>query len=262
MSDEALILVEQNDKILTLTFNRPKALNALNAATIKALGEALDQVPKEIRVIILTGSGEKAFVAGADIVEMAEITPSEAAVFTANGHAIGDRIEALNAVVIAKVNGFALGGGCEMALACDMIIASSKAKLGQPEVSLGVIPGFGGSTRLVRQIGLHRALQLLTSGEILRADKALEWGLVNEVVPHEELDARVDAIAAMIVKNAPAAVAAAKHAARLAAETDLGTANAFEQQAFALCFDRAEQKEGMKAFVEKRKPEWPENQGT
>jgi len=256
MSTEDLILVEQTENILKLTFNRPKALNALNGATLDALASALDQVSDEVRVIILTGAGEKAFVAGADIAEMAALSPTEAASFSAKGHGIGERLANLDAVVIAQVNGFALGGGCEMALACDMIIASQKAKFGQPEVGLGVTPGFGGTTRLVRQIGLHRALQLLTSGEMIRADRALEWGLVNEVVAPEELADRVQALASQIAKNAPFAVASAKRAARLAAESDLATSNTYEQQIFGMCFSTADQKEGMAAFVEKRKPSW------
>ena len=256
MTNEAPVLVETNGPIVRLSFNRPKALNALNAETLDALSVALEEIDSSARVIILSGTGEKAFVAGADIAQMAKLSSSEATAFARKGHAIGERLESLDQIVIAEVQGFALGGGCEMALACDMIIASEKAKFGQPEVSLGVTPGFGGTTRLVRRLGLSRALQLLSTGDIFRADRALEWGLVNEVVPHDELKARVAAIAEQICKNAPLAVAAAKRCARLAAETDLSTANAYEQQVFGMCFSTADQKEGMAAFVEKRSPTW------
>ena len=256
MTNEAPVIVERNGPVMKISFNRPKALNALNAATLDALSDALDSLTAETRVIILTGSGEKSFVAGADIAEMKDLSPTEAAAFSAKGHTIGERLESLDQIVIAQVQGFALGGGCEIALACDMIIAGEKAKFGQPEVSLGVTPGFGGTTRLVRQVGVHRALQLLSTGEIMRADKALSWGLINEVVPQDELSARVEAIAAQICKNAPMAVAASKRSARRAAEMDLGAANAYEQQIFGMCFSTAEQKEGMAAFVEKRAPNW------
>ncbi|MEE2902306.1 MAG: enoyl-CoA hydratase-related protein [Myxococcota bacterium] len=256
MNDEAPVLIEQQGPILRLSFNRPKALNALNAATLDAFTSALREVSSETRVIIVQGSGEKSFVAGADIAEMADLSPTEAAAFAAQGHEAANLIETLDAIVIAQVQGFALGGGCEMALACDMIIAGEKAKFGQPEVGLGVTPGFGGTTRLVRQVGLHRALQLLATGEIIKADQALAWGLVNEVVAQDELSNRVQAIAEMIAKNAPFAVAASKKSARAAAETDLRTANALEQQLFGLCFSTADQKEGMRAFIEKRKPAW------
>lgn len=256
MTNEAPVLVESNGPIVRLSFNRPKALNALNGETLDALSAALDTLDAQARVLIICGSGDKAFVAGADIAQMANFSPAEAAAFARKGHVIGERLESLDQIVIAEVQGFALGGGCEMALACDMIIASEKAKFGQPEVSLGVTPGFGGTTRLVRRLGLARALQLLSTGEIFRADRALEWGLVNEVVPHEELKDRVAAIAEQICKNAPLAVSAAKHSARVAAESDLSTANAYEQQVFGMCFSTADQKEGMAAFVEKRSPIW------
>jgi enoyl-CoA hydratase len=159
-------------------------------------------------------------------------------------------------VVIAEVNGYALGGGCELLLACDFAIASENAKLGQPEVSLGVTPGFGGTTRLVRRVGLARARQLLCTGEQVSSADARALGLVNEVVPQNELRARVDWIAEKIIKNGPVAVRLAKRAANVAAETDLATANAFEQQIFAQCFSTEDQKEGMRAFLEKRKPTW------
>jgi enoyl-CoA hydratase len=256
MNSESPILVDASDKIVRITFNRPKALNALNAACLEALHAALDNIPDTVRVVILQGAGEKAFVAGADITQMASLSPVEAAAFASKGHAVGELLEKLDAIVIAQVQGFALGGGCEIALACDMIIAGEKAKFGQPEVSLGVTPGFGGTTRLVRQIGLHRALQLLCTGEVLRADRALAWGLVNEVVPQDELSGRVTALAEQICKNAPFAVASAKRSARRAAETDLATANAYERTIFGMCFSTADQKEGMQAFVEKRKPNW------
>jgi len=250
------LILETNGGVTRVAINRPKALNALDRATLLELDRALEALDPKTRVLILTGSGEKAFVAGADIASMAKLEPNEAAAFSRLGHRIGDRLAGLDAITIAEVNGFALGGGCELMLACDFAIAADHAKLGQPEVALGVTAGFGGTTRLVRRVGLARALQLLATGARISAAEALAMGLVNEVVPQAELRARVDAIAAAIVANAPLAVAASKRAARLAAETDLGTANAHEQQVFGMCFATKDQKEGMAAFLEKRKAAW------
>jgi enoyl-CoA hydratase len=256
MSAYENVLVETRGKTTRIAVNRPRALNALNRATLSELIAAFDALPAGTRVVVLTGAGEKAFVAGADIAEMADLTPSRAAAFSAMGHALGERIEGLDQPVIAEVNGYALGGGCELMLACDFAIAGDAAKFGQPEVGLGVIPGFGGTTRLGRRVGLARARQLVLTGDRLSAADALAWGLVNEVVPQAELRARVDALAERIAQNAPLAVAAAKRSTGAGAETDLTAANQFEQQLFALCFATADQKEGMRAFVEKRKAVW------
>lgn len=250
------LLVESIGPITRITINREKALNALNSATLNELALALDGLAASTRVVVITGAGAKSFIAGADISEMADFNPINAEAFARRGHQVLARLEAVEAVTIAEVNGFALGGGCELMLACDFAIAGDNAKLGQPEVGLGVTPGFGGTTRLVRRVGLARAKQMVVTGGLLNAEQALAWGLVNEVVPAAELRARVEGIAAKIAKNAPQAVMRAKRAVAVAAETDLETANRFEQQTFALCFATADQKEGMAAFVEKRKPEW------
>ena len=250
------LLIESANGTTRITINRPKALNALNRATIEELKAALDALPEDTRVVVLTGSGDRAFVAGADITEMADMGPTQAAAFARAGHALGERLEALDVPVIAEVNGFALGGGCELMLCCDFAIAGDNARISQPEVGLGVTPGFGGTTRLVRVVGRTRARQLLYTGQQLKAEQALSWGLVNEVVPAAELRARVDELAAKIAKNAPIAVQLCKRSANRGAETDLATANAYEQEIFGMCFATEDQTEGMKAFVDKRKPEW------
>jgi enoyl-CoA hydratase len=253
---ENIIVESPRPELVRITINRPASLNALNRAVLTELAAAVGQLDRSVRVLVLTGAGEKSFVAGADISEMAALGPRDAGAFAKMGHDLGARLERLDQVAIAEVNGYALGGGCELMLACDFAIASDNARFGQPEVSLGVIPGFGGSTRLSRRVGIARARQLLYTGEQVDAQAALRIGLVNEVVPKAELRARVDAIADKIVKNGPEAVRLAKRSVNTGAETDLETANAFEQQAFALCFATEDQKEGMRAFLEKRKPAW------
>jgi enoyl-CoA hydratase len=255
-SFENLLIESTRPELVRIVINRPKALNALNQAVLRELETAIDALDPAVRVVVITGAGEKAFIAGADIAEMASFTSMEAERFARQGHALLERFARIDPVVIAEVNGFALGGGCELMLACDFAIASDNAKLGQPEVSLGVTPGFGGTTRLSRRVGLPRAIQVLVSGEQLTADAARAIGLVNEVVPQAELRARVDAIADRIIKNAPVAVKLAKRSAHAGAEADLATANALEAEIFALCFATADQKEGMRAFLEKRKATW------
>jgi enoyl-CoA hydratase len=206
-------------------------------------------------VVIVTGAG-KAFCAGADIDEMRGMSTIEAKRYSEAGHALGAFIEELSFPVIAAVNGFALGGGCELALSCDFIYASDAAKFGQPEVSLGVIPGFGGTQRLARRVGVARARELIYTGEIIAADKALAMGLANAVVPKDELLARVRAVATAIAGKAPLAIAQAKRTILRGALADMTAANELETQAFAMLFGSLDQKEGMKAFVEKRKPEY------
>lgn len=255
MSYENLLL-ETQDGITRITVNRPKALNALNRATLVELDRALQDLPSGTRVLVLTGAGEKSFVAGADITEMSAMSATEANAFSALGHRALSRIEALTVPVIAEVNGYALGGGCELMLACDFAIASDNARFGQPEVGLGVTPGFGGTTRLVRRIGEARARQLLFTGEQVSATDAQSMGLVNQVVPAAGLRDRVTELAQKIVKNAPLAVAYAKRLAIAAKETDLSTANLLEQQVFGLCFATEDQKEGMRAFVTREQPTW------
>ncbi len=256
MAEEAVLHIEHDGGVTTLTIDRPQALNAIDRAVVRSLSAALDALPAGTRSVIVTGAGPKAFAAGADIKAMADLSAHEARIFADELHGVGRRIERLEVPVFAAVNGFALGGGCELVLACDFAIAAENAKFGQPEVGLGVIPGFGGTTRLGRRIGDAMARQLLFTGALIDAEVALRVGLVTEVHPPDSLMPRAREIAAQIAKNAPLAVAQAKRSARIAEETDLATANAFEVQAFALCFSTEDQKEGMRAFVEKRPPAW------
>jgi enoyl-CoA hydratase len=206
----------------------------------------------EVRAIIVTGAGDKAFVAGADIAAMRSMTATEARSFAGLGQGVMHAIEAAHFPVIGAINGFALGGGCELALACDFLYASEKAKLGQPEVNLGVIPGFGGTQRLARRVGLGRARELCMTGDIIGAEEALRIGLVNAVVPHAELLDRVRVVAAKIASKGPLAIAQCKRVLSRGADVTLGTACELEAQAFAALFASADQKEGMTAFLEKR----------
>jgi enoyl-CoA hydratase len=256
MDENAGLTIAHAEGVTTLTIDRPKALNALDPNLVEALGRALDAVPAETRAVVLTGAGEKAFVAGADIKAMAAFSAEDARAFSEKLHGVGRRLERLDVPVIAAVNGFCLGGGCELMLACDFAIAADNARFGQPEVGLGVIPGFGGTTRLGRRIGDARARQMIFTGETIDAAEALRVGLVTELHPLADLMDRARALAAKIAKNAPLAVAHAKRSARVGEETDLSTANAFETSAFALCFATEDQAEGMKAFMEKRPAAW------
>jgi enoyl-CoA hydratase len=256
---DALALVEQGDgPVATVTVNRPAALNALDADTLSALLEAFTTLADEpaVRCVILTGAGDKAFVAGADIKAMAAMTPAEAGALGQSAHRLGAVIAGMEAPVIAAVNGFALGGGCELALCCDFIYASRAAKFGLPEVGLGVIPGLGGTQLLSRRIGLARACELLFTGDVIDAEEALRLGLVNAVCAPAELLPRVRAVAEAIARRAPLAVAAAKRAARAGAELPLEAALELERQAFAGLFGTADQQEGMRAFIEKRAATW------
>ena len=256
---DALALVDGGDgPVATVTVNRPRALNALDAATLRALTEAftaLEATPG-VRCVILTGAGDKAFVAGADVKAMAAMTSAEAGALAALSHRLGEIMAGMSAPVIAAVNGFALGGGCELALCCDFIYASRAAKFGQPEVGLGVIPGLGGTQRLPRRIGLARAAELLYTGAVIDADEALRLGLVNAVVDADALLPRARAVADAIAARAPLAVAAAKRAAREGAELPLSAALELERTLFAGLFGTADQREGMRAFVEKRAATW------
>ncbi len=258
MSDEARVLSERDGAVLTLTINRPKALNALDAATMRALLDAMQTVAAtpEIHCVILTGAGEKAFVAGADIAAMVDLGSWEARSFTELGHALGDAMEALAVPIIAAVNGFALGGGCELAVACDFIYAARTAKFGQPEVNLGLIPGFGGTQRLPRRIGVARARELVYTGELINADEALRIGLVNRVLEPAELLPRAQAAAALIASKPPLAIADAKRALRRSEELSLRAGNELESQLFAGLFATADRKEGMQAFLQKRPPKF------
>ena len=255
MSAETTILTSREGGIVTITLNRPDKLNALNAQLIGDLLRTMHELATDdgVRVAILTGAGEKAFAAGADIAAMREMTVAQAKAFADMGHRTGAMIESVRFPVIAAVNGFALGGGCEIALACDFIYASDKAKLGQPEVNLGVIPGFGGTQRLARRVGAARARELVMTGDMVDAETALRIGLVNAVVPHAELMTKVREVAAKIASKGPLAIAQAKRVLERGLDVPLPVANELEAQAFASLFGSADQREGMGAFLEKRK---------
>lgn len=254
MAYENLIVNRGDDGITWIEINRPKALNAFNTPTLLELERALDEAARDasLRVLVVTGGGEKAFVAGADIAEMSEMGSTRARTFSSVGHRVFEKLEKLPVPTIAAVNGFALGGGMELALACDLIYASDRARFGQPEVNLGVIPGFGGTQRLPRKIGPMRALELCFTGDMIRADKAKEIGLALEVFPADELREKVGAIAKTIASKGPLAIAAMKRVVVEASACDPRTANALEQETFGVLFGSEDQKEGMKAFLEKR----------
>ncbi|KFE70067.1 enoyl-CoA hydratase-related protein [Hyalangium minutum] len=246
------IKLETQGPISTLTIDRPKALNALNSKTLQEIESALQSLGPDTRVLIVTGGGEKAFVAGADISEMSSISAAQAREFAALGHRVFLALESLPFPTIAAVNGFALGGGCELALACDLIYASEKAKMGLPEVSLGVIPGFGGTQRLARLVGKMRAKELIFSGSHVTAAQAKEYGMVLDVLPPEKLMEHCQGVAAKILKNGPLAISQAKRVIEFGADQDLRAANELERQGFAVLFGSEDQREGMKAFLEKR----------
>lgn len=249
------ILLEQPEAgIYLLTVNRPKALNALNAATLDEIAAAVSNVAADdkARVLLVTGAGEKAFVAGADIAEMQNATIEQAREISERGMQVMHALEALPVPVIALVNGFALGGGCELALACDWILASDHAVFGQPEVNLGIPPGFGGTQRLPRKIGPARALELLTTARQVKAAEAAAIGLANHVYPASELKAKGLEMARLIAAKGPAAVRLAKQAARRGGNLDLFTACSLETDLFAQAFGTPDRKEGMSAFLAKR----------
>ncbi|MBL9023741.1 MAG: enoyl-CoA hydratase/isomerase family protein [Myxococcales bacterium] len=247
------VTVEREAQIAVVTIRRPEKLNALDPATVASLADAFRELStmSPPRAVVFTGEG-KAFIAGADIAAMAGMSPVEARRFASKGHELGAAIENAPFPVIAAVNGFALGGGCELALACDFIYASEKAKLGQPEVKLGVIPGFGGTQRLARRVGIAMARELTYTGDMIGADVALRIGLVNAVFSPEELMPKAIECAKKIAQNGPLAVEAGKRVLLRGEEADLAAANELEAQAFAALFGSADQREGMQAFVEKR----------
>jgi len=248
------ILIEITDGIGVVKINRPQALNALNSEVVEELESALREVEQDadVKVVVITGAGEKAFVAGGDIKEMSGMDPAAARAFSQRGHRLINFMAQIKKPIIAAVNGYALGGGLELALACDFIYASEKAKLGLPEVTLGVMPGFGGTQNLPRLIGPNRAKELIFSGKQLTAQQARDWGLVNEVVPGEELMSRVFESAKKIAANGPLAVAATKDAINNGLDMVKEDGLRYEGAVFSLLFDSADQKEGMGAFVEKR----------
>lgn len=253
MAYENLIL-EKEGGLAILYVNRPKALNALNNDTLLEMKDAIASisVDPEIDVLIITGAGNKAFVAGADIAFMQKLTAVEGREFGALGQAVFRMIEAMEKPVIAAVNGFALGGGCELAMCCDFRIASSKAKFGQPEVGLGITPGFGGTQRLPRLVGSGMARQMLYTADVIGASEALRIGLVNNVVEPEELMDFVKAIAGRIMSKGKLAVRFCKAATNEGLQTDIDRAMTIEADLFGLCFSTEDQKEGMTAFIEKR----------
>jgi len=252
------ILLEKNEAIATVTINRPKSLNALNRETLEEMLTCFKELGEDrsVQVVIITGAGEKAFVAGADISFMQGLNPEQGRVFGRLGHAVTRTIENLPQPVIAAINGFALGGGCELALACDIRLAGDNAKFGQPEVNLGVIPGFGGTQRLPRLIGKGLANELLFSGKIIDAEEAGRIGLVNRIIPRENLMTECRELALMICSRGPAAVRLCKEVVNNGMEMDLNRACSYEADLFALCFAGEEQKEGMAAFLEKRPPKF------
>jgi enoyl-CoA hydratase len=250
------ILLSYEGELGILVINRPKALNALNMETLQDIQMGIQEVKNhpEAKVLIITGSGEKAFVAGADISEMRGMNSIEALNFSKLGHLTLKMIEDLDRPVIAAVNGFALGGGTELALACDFIYASENARFGQPEVTLGVLPGFGGTQRLSRLIGKARAKELIMTGKIIGAQEAFQLGIVNRVLPQASLMEEAKKVAVQIAANGGIALRLAKMAINAGFNMDLAEACSLESYAFSLNFTTEEQKEGMTAFLEKRKP--------
>jgi enoyl-CoA hydratase len=255
------LLIQTENSVMTITINRPSQLNALNSATINELNKALAlaDVNADVRVIIITGSGEKAFVAGADIKEFADYSVEQGRLLSALGHKLlFDFVENMSKPVIAAVNGFALGGGLELAMSCHMRIASDNAKMGLPEVTLGVIPGYGGTQRLAQLVGKGKAMEMITSAAMVTAEEALRWGLVNDVVAQADLLAKANELAAKIAKNSPTAVSAALRSVNAGFRDGTNGYNE-EIREFGRCFGTADFREGTTAFLEKRKPSFQGN---
>ena len=250
----SFVTLETKGSIGVLTMNRPEALNALNEQVLRDLDAALDQAAaqEDLLVLILTGAG-RSFVAGADIAQMKDLSPMEAKKFGLYGNGVFLKLENFPKPVIAAVNGFALGGGCELAMSCDIRVASEKAKFGQPEVGLGITPGFGGTQRLARIVGASNAMELILTAKTISAAQAQEMGLVSHVYPPEELMDKAMELAQAIAANAQVAVRESKAAIRRGLQTDMATGTAFEAEAFALCFSTEYQKDAMTAFVNKEK---------
>ena len=248
------LLLEKKNSVAYLTVNRPKVLNALNVATMEELAVAFTEIRSDasVRVVILTGAGEKAFVAGADIGELGKLDETSGGKFAQRGQAVFDLVENLGKPVIACVNGFALGGGCELAMACTLRLASENAKFGQPEVKLGFLPGYGGTQRLPRLVGKGMAMQLVLTGGIITAQEALRIGLVNEVIAQADLISRAEAIAQKILANAPLAVQHAMEAVNKGMEMTLVQGLALEAELFRACCGTEDKQEGTAAFLEKR----------
>lgn len=252
------LLLVRDGAVAVATINRPLVLNALNGATLRELGQLTQQLKEDasVRAVVLTGAGEKAFAAGADIKELAAFTPAEAGEHARLGQRVFDAIEDMGKPVIAAINGFALGGGCELAMACTLRMAATHARLGQPEINLGLLPGFGGTHRLVRLVGRGLALELLLTGRHLTADEAARAGLVNTVVPAASLMSETMALAAALAAKAPLAVRYLLEAARRSADQGRDDAQALEATMFGLAASTADMREGTRAFLEKRPPQF------
>ena len=247
---------EVEGQIGIITINRPKALNALNSTVLEELDKTLDAVDLQtVRCLILTGAGEKSFVAGADIGEMSTLTKAEGEAFGKKGNDVFRKLETFPIPVIAAVNGFALGGGCEISMSCDIRICSENAVFGQPEVGLGITPGFGGTQRLARIVGTGKAKEMIYGARNIKAEEAYRLGLVNNVYPLEELMPAAKKLAATIARNAPIAVRNCKRAINEGLQVDMDQAVVIEEKLFGNCFETYDQKEGMAAFLEKRKVE-------
>ena len=250
------VLYTQEGAVGVVTIDRPKALNALNSTVLDELRQAFEAIDLEtVRCVVITGSGEKSFAAGADIGEMSNLTQGEAEAFGKKGNDLFRMIETFPVPVIAAVNGYALGGGCELALCCDIRICSDNAQFGQPEVGLGITPGFGGTQRLVRAVGPGRAKEMIYTARSIKADDALRVGLVNAVYPQAELMPAAMKLTGTIAKNAPIAVRACKKAINEGTQVDMDSAIVIEEKLFGSCFETEDQREGMQAFLEKRKVE-------
>jgi enoyl-CoA hydratase len=252
------IALQRDGAVATVRIDRPKALNALDAETLRALARAVRDVRRDpaVRAVVVTGTGPKAFCAGADIAAMAAMSAEEGHAYSQLGHEVFGRLEALDVPVVAAVNGAALGGGLELALACDFVVAADNARLGLPETTLGLIPGFGGTQRLALRVGLARARDLIYLGRVVQAEEALRMGLVDRVVPADALAGDAAALGAELAGRAPVAIRQAKRVTRAAAHAAMATALAHEVDAFATTFASEDRTEGLRAFLEKRVPVW------
>lgn len=258
MYENILLDFYEKDRVAILTFNRPEALNALNGKTLEELGNALDKVKEDTvyKVLILTGSGEKSFIAGADIKEMEGLGMVEGKEFSTRGQDVLNKLERLGKPSIAAINGFALGGGSEVALACSMRIASENAKFGQPEINLGIIPGYGATQRLPRIVGLGRAIEIMTTGEMISAETALEIGLVNAVVPQEKLLEKAMELARIIASKSAPVIKLILDSVYEGLEGDFQRGLSIESDAIGSSFATKDAKEGIQAFIEKRKADF------